>query len=1041
MTTPLAKVAEGDAGAAPDAIDIEGIELEDNVEASSFVAKDDLEDEWESGPWWKRNKQRVAFLVFGVTACLLMIMFAAYVYTSGEHASSGGDGRADRLVTSETLIDLHNDLAWELRTRFRDINLWQDQRDLHLDTDFARMRQGGVKGQFWSAWVPCHPLQQATETVLEQIDLIKRITEIYANETRLCRTAADAATAWEAGKIASFIGLEGGHVLNGSLALLRQFKEMGVTYMTLTHSCSVSWAESSVNEGLAEDERRSPYASRVGLGEFGQQVIAEMNRIGMVIDLSHVSANTMRDVLRISRAPVIFSHSNPRALCDVTRNVPDDVLDLVKLNKGVVNINFYCGFISNQGRDLVRDLEAKYNDSQRIDMRAEYRSRAAAANCTIERVVDHILYVIDKIGIEHVGLGSDYDGVDQLMPVGLEDVSSFVRLVELLLSKKLDENEVAKIIGGNIIRVLEAVEDVGFKLRDAAPLTVADIVSPNDEMRLELTEADCVDGLCDPVHTLPGRHGAVATDSKTCSDVGAELLRRGGRAIDAAVGSALCLGVLHPMSSGIGGGGFMTVFDAATNESHTFNFREVAPRAANETMFLNRTADARRGALAAGIPGELRGLALAHALYGELSWTEVVMPAVLLAEKGYFVDKMLAQALQNVDETLSDPRFATFWSLFAPDGKIAVEGDKIKNPALGATLRAVARYGADAFYEGDIASNLVADVREAGGIFAESDMHSYFAERMASQRTRFRGAEVLGARLPSGSAVLATMLNIYDLYPASNNASDPLATHRMIEAMKFAFADRGQLGDPGFADLKGVYPEMIEDAHAFACRSRINDSRTYEPSYYNVLGATPDDSGTSHLSVIDQFGSAVALTTTVNLLFGSMMISPRTGVLLNDQMDDFSVDPLKPNAFGLQPNRANFVAAGKHPLSSMSPTIVLHPTTKQAWICIGASGGPTIPTSVFQVLVGLIDRREAVEKALDVPRLHHQLMPNRVITEPGYPQSVVDALRARNHTVDTQTGILGDGQRMGVVQFVVRSTDGRLKARSDPRKGGLADAF
>ncbi len=1029
-------------------IDVEGIELEENLESSKGTSgKDELDDEWEHGPWWKRNKQRLVFLLFGVAACIAMCVFAGYMYEE-EEGHVKHSGRADRLLTSETLVDLHNGLAWRVRADFNDIDLRVNSRGLlPLDTDLVRLTDGQVRGQFWSAYVPCHPIQVATQMLIEQIDIIHRITEVHRNFTRLCRTAADAEAVWEDQMFASFIGIDGAHAVNGSVAMLHQLRAMGVSYMSLTHDCSVSWAESWINDGVPDDQRRAPYASRVGLDDFGKVMITEMNRVGVAVDLSGSSSATMRDVLHMAQAPVIFSRSNPRALCNHGRNVPDDVIDLVKENKGLIGITFDCAQLTDAGRDLVAELERKYgkpfpNATVRADAYAEYRTRAAEANCTAEKVVEHVMYVINKVGLDHVALGSGYDTDNAFMPIGLEDVSMFPHLVALLIEQGLDENDAALVVSKNVVRVLKAVEERSLTVQDALRGNLTRLVSPDDGKQMQIIDADCVDNLCEPVRLLPGRHGAVAADSKVCSDVGADLLRRGGHAVDAAIGSALCLGVVHPMSSGIGGGGFITVYDGKTGETHAINFRETAPLDANSTMFINRTDEARRGPLAAGVPGELRGLQLAHALYGELTWSEIVTPAALLAEKGFFVDKMLAIALQNVKETLDDARFKAFWDTYAPGGTIAVEGDKLFNPALANTLRLVAKRGAEEFYEGSIADGIVADVQAAGGILKKQDLHSYTAESVDVQRTKFRGADVLTARLPSaGGAMLGVMLNIYDGYAASADAADPVALHRRVEAMKFAFADRSQLGDPAFFNIEGVYPEIIEDDHAQQCRRRLNDSRTFEPHYYNLLYAMPQDAGTSHLSVIDEQGSAVGLTTTINLLFGSMIVSPSTGVLLNDQMDDFSVDPNAPNAFGLAPSRANFVQPRKRPLSSMAPTIVLDPTSGKPWIVIGASGGPTIPTSVFQVLVSLIDHKVPIQKVLDVPRLHHQLIPNHVITEPGYPAAAIAALRSRNHTVDEQRGMLGDGQRMGVVQVAMRMLDGTLKAMSDPRKGGLADAF
>jgi len=289
------------------------------------------------------------------------------------------------------------------------------------------------------------------------------------------------------------------------------------------------------------------------------------------------------------------------------------------------------------------------------------------------------------------------------------------------------------------------------------------------------------------------------------------------------------------------------------------------------------------------------------------------------------------------------------------------------------------------------------------------------------------------------------MLNILDQLPRPSRTGEgpsALDVHRQIEAMKFAFADRGLLGDPMFANLTNVYPDILSIMHATACRLRINDTRTFEPSYYNITADAIDDHGTSHLSVIDEQGNAVALTTTVNFVFGSKILSPPTGVLLNNQMDDFSVDPLRPNGFGLVPSAANFVAPRKRPNSSMTPTIVLYANSTKPWFAVGGSGGPTIVTSVLQVILGLMDRGEPVRQLMDRPRLHHQLIPNVVRVEPGYNESIIAALTERGHVVSQIVGLLADGQALGVVQLVVRDEfTGTIQAASDVRKGGFASAF
>jgi membrane dipeptidase len=366
------------------------------------------------------------------------------------------------------VIDGHNDLPWELRDKgglsFVNIDVAKDQPKFH--TDLPRLRKGGVGAQFWSAYVPADTAKKGTavRTTLEQIDVIHHLCERYPNDLEMASTVADIERIRKAGKVASLIGVEGGHSIDESLGTLRNFHKLGVRYMTLTHSESLSWADSATD---------APRAN--GLSPFGEGVIREMNRLGMLVDLSHVSPETMKAALKVTKAPVIFSHSSARAVADHPRNVPDDVLKLVKANNGVVMINFYSGFVVPEGAramskmfDVVRDLRKKYPEGDpqfREAIRAWLKENDYPAG-TVHTVVDHIEHVIKVAGVDHVGLGSDYDGITKV-PDQLGDVSCYPYITQELLNRGYKKDDILNILSGNVLRVLREAEKVSAEMKGA----------------------------------------------------------------------------------------------------------------------------------------------------------------------------------------------------------------------------------------------------------------------------------------------------------------------------------------------------------------------------------------------------------------------------------------------------------------------------------------------------------------------------------------------------------------------------------------------
>jgi membrane dipeptidase len=363
------------------------------------------------------------------------------------------------------VFDGHNDLPWEFRKRkdmsfrFTDITRLQPA----INTDIPRLRKGGVGAQFWSAYVPTSTAKKKTaiKDTLEQIDVIHRMVKAYPDAFEMADTAADVERIRKSGKIASMIGVEGGHSIDNSLGVLRCYYKLGVRYMTLTHSQNTDWADSCTDKPKLH-----------GLSKFGEEVVAEMNKLGMLVDISHVSADTMRHVLRVTKAPVIASHSSAFALAAHPRNVPDDVLKMVAKNNGVVMVNFYSGFIVPEGARISKEMNEAWNRFEKEYPKEADANAALAAWVkehpvpagTVHHVVDHIEHIIKVAGIDHVGIGSDFDGVTKL-PQQLEDVSCYPYITQELLNRGYGKEDILKILGGNALRVLRDAEKVAESLR------------------------------------------------------------------------------------------------------------------------------------------------------------------------------------------------------------------------------------------------------------------------------------------------------------------------------------------------------------------------------------------------------------------------------------------------------------------------------------------------------------------------------------------------------------------------------------------------
>lgn len=405
-----------------------------------------------------------------------MIFFAFALAATLLHAQTAPTGAVrehiDRILRQVPLIDGHNDLPWELRQRVQNhisrIDLRQDQSALQppLHTDIPRLRQGKIGAQFWSVYVPASLETASVETVLEQIDVVHRLVSLYPQAFELARTADDIVRIHKQGKIASLIGMEGGHAIGSSLAALRQLYALGARYLTLTHSQNTPWADSATDE-----------PEHHGLTPFGKAVVAEMNRLGMLVDLSHVSPKTMHDVLDIVAAPPIFSHSSARAITDHPRNVPDDVLRRLRETDGVVMVTWVPSFVSEKVRAYYpeRDamearLKARYpGQPDRVKQELDaWKAANPIPKATVSDIADHIDHVVKVSGIDHVGIGADLDGITTT-PVGLDSVATYPVLFAELIRRGYGDEDLKKIAGLNLLRVMRKVEEVAAKRRGERP--------------------------------------------------------------------------------------------------------------------------------------------------------------------------------------------------------------------------------------------------------------------------------------------------------------------------------------------------------------------------------------------------------------------------------------------------------------------------------------------------------------------------------------------------------------------------------------------
>jgi gamma-glutamyltranspeptidase/glutathione hydrolase len=540
-----------------------------------------------------------------------------------------------------------------------------------------------------------------------------------------------------------------------------------------------------------------------------------------------------------------------------------------------------------------------------------------------------------------------------------------------------------------------------------------------------------------------GRHGMVASTEGVASEIGVQVLKRGGNAIDAAVAVAFALAVVYPSAGNMGGGGFMMI-RRSDGTTTAIDYRETAPASATRDMFVGPDGQlikgdqsSLRGYRAAGVPGTVAGMALALQKYGsgKLTWTQLIEPARKLATDGFIVTRRTEKLLEENRDLLSFPDSRR---IFLNDGKLFREGEPLRQPDLAATLARLQKKGPREFYEGETARLIAEDMRLHGGLITADDLKEYTAKERVPLRGSYRGHGIVSMPPPSaGGAVLLEMLNIlegFDLKRLHPFSADRL--HFLVETMRRAYADRAEyMGDADFGPVPAA--GMIDKGYAERQRATIKPDRATASS--EIGGGKPaghESPQTTHFTVIDSGGNAVANTYTLNGWFGSGVVAKGTGVLLNNEMDDFTSKPGTPNLYGAIQSERNAIAPRKRPLSSMTPTFVLRPDGS-LYFTIGSPGGTTITNTVMQVITNVIDHGMNIQEAIDAPHIHHQWQPDEIIEEPmGLSTETRQALEARGHRFAPEQRNMSDLQGI----MIDPETKMRLGG-SDSRQNGVAIGY
>jgi len=536
------------------------------------------------------------------------------------------------------------------------------------------------------------------------------------------------------------------------------------------------------------------------------------------------------------------------------------------------------------------------------------------------------------------------------------------------------------------------------------------------------------------------KRAMVVTVEPHATDIGVEVLKSGGNAVDAAVAVGFALAVTHPSAGNLGGGGFMLV-RFADGRTNFIDFRERAPAAATRDMYLDAngkpTDESIVGYRAAGVPGTVRGLEFAHRKYGKKTWTELVAPARDLATKGFPISFGLAGALRSKRDVLS--RFPDSKRIFLRDGRFYEPGDLLVQPDLARTLERIRLQGSKDFYEGETARLIAEDMRAHGGLITVDDLQNYKIVERQPMTGSYRGFDIITAPLPSSGGIgLLQMLGVLEKSAYEKAGAGSAATiHPMVETMRHFFADRSEfLGDSDFVSVP--VSRLLDPNYIAAIRRSIDENRATPSVKVRPGKAGPEESPqTTHYTIADAEGNVVAVTYTLNGGFGSGVTASRLGFLLNNEMDDFSAKPGAANMYGVVQGEANAIQPNKHPLSAMTPTIVLR--RGQFYFALGSPGGPTIINTVLQTIVNVLDFKMNIQQAVDWPRFHHQWLPDELRMEPGFSPDTMAILEARGHKIR-----LVNAQGLAISQgevAAILSDGGWLQGAADGRSEGTAKGF
>ena len=540
--------------------------------------------------------------------------------------------------------------------------------------------------------------------------------------------------------------------------------------------------------------------------------------------------------------------------------------------------------------------------------------------------------------------------------------------------------------------------------------------------------ANRYDSSNDIFHPVYGKNGMVASEQGLATQVGLDILKQGGNAIDAAVAVGFALAVVLPNAGNIGGGGFMVLHDDKTGKDVAIDFREIAPAKASRDMYLDNQGNVIDGKSlfthdASGVPGTVAGMEYALKKWGTMPLSKVLEPAIKLADKGFIVSDILAQTLKEEKSTLG--KWSASKAIFFKNGEPMKSGDLLVQKDLAKSLRLIAKQGAKAFYQGEIATKIAKEMQSHGGTMTLEDLKAYKVVERQPIIGDYRGYKVVTMPPPSSGGVhLIEILNMLEHYPIKEDGVNSAKNiHHMAESMKLAYADRSEyLGDPDF--VKIPVTGLTSKAYANERVKTIDDNKARLSSTIKPGKPQPYESDqTTHYSVMDKAGNAVAVTYTLNLNFGSGIVVEGTGILLNNEMDDFSVKPGVPNAFGLVGGAANAIEAKKRPLSSMTPTIVMK--NNKPWLVAGSPGGARIITTVLQSVVNTIDHEMNPAEAIITPRVHHQWLPDELRVEEGISPDTIKLLQDKGHNVVTKAP-------MGRIQ-IIQADDSGFYGYSDPR--------